>query len=148
MAGQAACVMCGATHLQVVVTAGQLGHVPLAARLLGDPGAAVEAKAPAHLVVRVLGQVAGALAPGDGGSHPGEGRLAGGAPGPAAWHPEVARRRRAVGAGAGERERGEARGGLAGRALRAFEGTAGVEVLHGAAEGFVHCGEEKKPLNK
>ena len=136
------CLRSGATHLQVVVSAGQLGHVPLAARLLGDPGAAVETEAPAHLVVRVLGQVAGALAPGDGGGRPGQMELARGAPGPAAaGHPEIARRRGGVGAGAGERERGEARRGLAGGALRPFEGTAGVEVLHGAAEGFVHCGE-------
>jgi len=98
---------------------GQLGHVPLAAALLADPAAATQTAEPAagHLVVRVLGQVTGALAAGDGGGHPGHRRL-------------LACRDPGPGVGAG--------GGAAG--ARAWEGTAEVEVLHGSAEGFAHCG--------
>lgn len=59
----------------MVVFARSSHHVPLAARLLGHPVVGPAAEAPAHLVVRVLQhvfrQVAGALAPGDHGNHPG-----------------------------------------------------------------------------
>lgn len=127
----------------MVVLAGGSHHVPLAARLLGHP---VAAEAAAHLVVRVLRhvfrQVAGALAPSDHGDHPGVswcclGRGSCGGPG----DHEVTRRGGGRVGGKGESregQRGEAASTHASVVVQPLEGTVGVEVFHGAVDGFVH----------
>lgn len=120
-------------------------HVPLAARLLGHLVVHVTAEAPAHLVVQVLRgvfrQVAGALAPCDHGHHPVVARHRLGAEGAGrTGDHEVARR----GGGtvgsegeSGERQGGEVAGVFPAMILLTVEGTAGVEVFHGAVNWFI-----------
>lgn len=131
------------SNLQMVVLARSSHHIPLATRLLGHP---VAAETAAHLVVRVLRnvfrQVAGALAPSDHGDHPGVpwcclGRGSCGGP----RDHEVAWRGggRAGGkAESREGQDGEAAPIHAGVVVQPVKGTVGVEVFHGAVDGFVH----------
>lgn len=129
----------------MVALARRSHHVPLAARLLGHLVVHVTAEAPAHLVVQVLRrvfrQVAGALAPRDHGDHPVVARHRLGAEGAArTGDHEVAGR--GGGTVGGEGESGQRQGGEVAAALLAvsvpsLEGTAGVEVFHGAVNRFI-----------
>lgn len=134
------------SYLQMIVLGRSSDHVPLATRLLGHPVVGVTAEATAHLIVRVLRQVfrevAGALAPSDHGDHPGvpryclrrEGRRGAGDCEVAGW------RGGRVGSEGESREGqgGEAASTCASVVVWSLEGTAGVEVFHGAIDGFVH----------
>lgn len=123
-------------------------HVPLATRLLRDPEAGATPEPSTHLIVRVLWQafrqVAGALTSSDSGDHLGGWRCClGRGICTGSRHHEVARRgAERVGGKSGSREwqGGEAASTCAGFAVEPLEGTVGVEVFHGAAEGFVYCG--------
>ena len=141
-------------YLQMVLLAGGSHHVPLATRLLGHSVVDATAEAAAHLIVRVLyqvfGQVAGALAPSDHGDHP---RVqlcclwCCGSSGAPRDH-EVAWRGAGRVGGEGETRPeghgGEAASTRAGVVAQPLEGTVGVEVFHGAEDGFVHWGRKVK----
>lgn len=127
----------------MIVLPRRFQHVPLATRLLGHPMDDVTAKATAHLVVRVLhhvfGEVAGALAPSDHGDHPGVPRYCLRSEG-------CSRPRDTEVTGGGTGRVGRESKSREGRCLDAGstcagvvrEGTAGVEVFHGAINEFVH----------
>lgn len=134
----------------MIVLGRRSNHVPLATRLLGHPVVGVTAEATAHFIVRVLCQVfreiAGALAPSDHGDHPGVPRYCLRREGcRGVGDCEVARWR-----GGRVGSEGESREGQGGEAAStstsvvvwSLEGTAGVEVFHGAIDGFVHWRRE------
>lgn len=129
----------------MIVLGRRSNHIPLATRLLGHPMVGVTAEATAHLIVRVLCQVfrevAGALAPSDHGDHPGVPRYCLRREGcRGAGDREVARRRGGRVGSEGESGEGQGRetaSTCASVVVRSLEGTAGVEVFHGAIDGFV-----------
>lgn len=103
------------------------------------------AEAPAHLVVQVLrgvfGQVAGALATRDHGDHPVVAwhRLGAEGTGRTGDHEVAGRGGGTVGSEgeSGERQGGEAVSALSSMNVLTVEGTVGVEVFHGAINGFI-----------
>lgn len=124
-------------------------HVPLAAGLLWDPVVDSTAEAATHLIIQVLchifGQVVGTLAPRDHGDHPGVrwcclGRRAERGPRDhqVSW--------KGCGGVWGKSASREGQGGEATCASTVLEGTAGVEIVHGVVDGFVHC--RRKILKK
>lgn len=123
-------------------------HVPLATGLLGHLVVHVTAETAPHLVVQVLcrvfGEVAGALAPRDHGDHPGVPWYCLGREGCAgSGDHEVARRGGVRVGGEGEsrtRQRLEVAPAHVGVIVLSLKGTVGVEVFHGAIEGFIHWG--------
>lgn len=127
----------------MIVLPGRSQHVPLATRLLGQPVVDVTAEATAHLVVRVLhhvfGEVAGALAPSDHGDHPGVPWYRLGREGRSRPRDGEVTRRGSVRVGSESKSRkGQCleTGSTCAGVVR--EGTAGVEVFHGAINKFVH----------
>lgn len=134
----------------MIVLAGSTGHIPLTTRLLVHPVVDVVAEAAAHLVIWVLHQVfrevAGALASSDRGDHPGVPWYClghEGCRGPrdheVAWL--------GIGKVGGEGKSGEGQGGIMASSLavvvvHSMVGTVGVEVFHGAIDGFVHWRRE------
>lgn len=133
----------------MIVLAQSSHHVPLATRLLGHPVVGATAEATAHLIVRVLHhvfrEVAGALTPSDHGDHPGVPWYCLGCGGPRD-HEVAWRGSGRVGCEGETREGqgGEAASTCASVVVQSVEGTVGVEVFHGAIDGFVDWGRKVK----